>query len=335
MPLEPIDQELARQLQRFLSVKRFSSVSALTKAIAQTVPGTASLDRAVVKRFLAWAIAPPGTPHPSCQSQSQATIRKFVEAKFDEVALQEHRDSWTSRILPVNDSDPPQQALHLQGLNASLFKQRLIEAIGKGGLPERVEFVNHTGQWLKPVLRALLRHPISIRAFVCDPASTASGPGAAPDPYLALGVLEFFWSLPTSLRLDREHELNPNARLELWTYDGSSSVANRMALFEGVLVASSPTTYLNHLPCMHGHPACEGRVRCIQGPATADVWVRGHADFRRCEKHVVDQIAKLPRNQPRVTWTIRGFEFLDNYAQEIDPARIFAKPGFTPPSPSP
>lgn len=252
-------------------------------------------------------------------TESVKTIRWCLASTEDKYHLQKHSTRYTGSIL--------KEKLRDESMGAGAFKSALLaaakpptvslKALEVQGLllPKRIAFVNHTGQWLKPILRKLLQHPqgLTVEVYVCDPLQAFRTPGGTVETVEVLGVLEFLWSLPTALQL---HRANRNSQLNIYTYDGSRH-DRRLAYFEGDLVARS-----DHLPPMpdrkmvRGHPGTEDGTRCILGAETVDVILRGHPGFEEASaeirSYLADESGKgslpgLNPGGPLISWSAKGF----------------------------
>ncbi|MGE3108520.1 MAG: hypothetical protein AB7G11_05275 [Phycisphaerales bacterium] len=241
-------------------------------------------------------------------------LRAYLQAKEHDLIVWRHGQRYTGRIL----SD----RLYSEHVIASHFKKALVRAFttdhiapskSGGPLPRRIAFVNQTGQWLKPILRKLLQHPLGARVevYVCDPASVHQLPTGGPEMSELLGVLEFLWGLPTSLGLDKAHS---KSRLDIYTYDGATH-DQRLAYFEGDMVARSMLHPMRKTPRVAGHPATAEGTRCFLGPEFVEVALSGHPKFQELSDQVRECLVRgkeaLVRGHPRISWTAAtGFEGL-------------------------
>lgn len=256
------------------------------------------------------------------QSHTVDCLRTYLARVRKEYYVYHHSMRYTGKVLP--------DELRREGMDARTFKGALVTALKCGNatekdldllglrLPQRIAFVNHTGQWLKPILRKLLQHPqgVAVEVYVCDPAKTYRLQDGKPEIVEVLGVLEFLWSLPTALEL---HRANKRSKLDVYTYDGSRH-NRRLAYFEGDLIARS-----NHLPPMpkgkvvSGHPGTGEHCRCILGAETVDVILRGHPEFeeasdeiRQCLHEGGSMLEGLTPGKPRFSWSSAGFAGLQS-----------------------
>ena len=228
---------------------------------------------------------------------------------------------WVAEVLGEDFNDPLRVA--------SKFTMNLRIALGKHRLAsQRVAFINHTGQWLKPVLKKLVNNYEGvIEVYVADPVRT-NAERTCPDYVHVLGVLEFFWSLPTSLSL---HDVRSNAvELRIFTYDGTRTL-DRVAYFEKDMVAISPTTKMGDTSCARGHPGFVGEVSPVQGPETVYVYHSSSAEFPgridEWRRRFAGGEEILPGLTQRVTWKrtsgFTGFlvDGTDGFC--IEPVKVF------------
>jgi hypothetical protein len=256
-----------------------------------------------------------------------ATQPKTAE-RISELGIERYAtpDLLYRRMVPVTDF---KKAL-LRSVDA---RGVALESISERGLclPDRIAFVNHTGQWLKPVLRKLLKHPqrLNIEVYVCHPGKTHHHNGHAEWAEV-LGVLEFLWSLPTSLELATA---NPESCLKVFTYNASRET-RRLALFRGDLVARTPPLdHLDERRRPHGHPGVEPEARCILAPSSVELALSGATEFNAMNDDVEGCLfggaASLPEldEKPRIQFSHGKFHGLMGDAQagsglfDIDPRK--------------
>jgi len=246
--------------------------------------------------------------------------RRYLGLKHQEFLVHHHKLRYTGTILP--------NALRAPKMETRAFKSALIAALKCERvdpakldvlglrLPSRIAFVNHTGQWLKPILRKLLQHPqgVSVEVYVCDPSKTFVHSNGLPEIVEVLGVLEFLWSLPTALEL---HRANRSSKLSIFTYDGSNH-NKRFAYFEGDMVARSyHLRSLADRDMVIGHPGTSVDSRCILGAEDIDVILRGDPAFKHASDEVEQclsggktELQGLNAGGPRMSWSSKGFQGL-------------------------
>lgn len=192
-----------------------------------------------------------------------------------------HQTRWTSCFR--NGAAHEAESGPLRNLiPAKAFKEFALDAFREHtSHPAAAHFVSRTGQWLKPILRHLLRCPMSVRVAIARPAPDFAVAPSARAYTQSLGSMEFLWNLPNTLGLELAV---PEAKLEIFTYAWNPDAVKTVAVFQDELVAigipeepedSEPPSWIR------GHP-----LECDWPCGTAekyqvDVLLRFHEDFER------------------------------------------------------
>lgn len=265
---------------------------------------------------------------PILEIKAHAFERFFASDENSRVqaGFRHHESRWTSCF---RNHQPRDGECRLgRSFTAKEFKTLAINATeGKLGHPASAHFVSRTGQWLKPILRHLLRHPTKCTVAIARPYFDD---GASPRVRTQrLGALEFLWNLPNTLDLAFAHD---DAELGVATYDWRHDTHVRtVAVFENELVAlgvpepvgpSAPPQWLR------GHPLAADWPYGTAEKYKVEVFLQYHREFDRthqaamrffqsepdvCERKVIDgSECRLPGLREAMHWTKRsGFVIRD------------------------
>ncbi|HYE62687.1 MAG TPA: hypothetical protein VD997_11885 [Phycisphaerales bacterium] len=155
---------------------------------------------------------------------------------------------------------------------AGSFKQSLRDALTRElqDPPTSAVFVSTSGQWVKPILRKLIRFDMDITVYLANPWSETVRPG----PLQALSTFEFLAALPVALELG---EKSPG-RLQIRTYP-SGLEPLRIVYFKDALLATNASKPEDIPPHLRGHPMYEREGSRWQGPQRVNVCLRGDPEF--------------------------------------------------------
>ncbi|MFN0012148.1 MAG: hypothetical protein ACKVS8_10960 [Phycisphaerales bacterium] len=267
---------------------------------------------------------------------TKAAFEGVVENYRSQIMLLRHLGDWTRVFLPDKLCDneglaklisaDAQGALWTRDMRASEFRQSLRVALGTGCTkpPDQAIFVSQTGQWLKPILRKLLAHPVRVRVYICHPGKTLGKETAQ-----IISILEFLWNMAAAIGLSAKWD----SELAVCTYDERAGLAQRIAAFPDKLIATSQPSLHVQGSHLRNHPAhCPGSPGVL-GPQPVDVHLSGHTDFLKRMSDATKTVGALQDVQPCLRWSRSGFEIEPGF--EMDPSPYLSKASASTPAPVP
>lgn len=223
--------------------------------------------------------------------------------------LKYHEAIWTSSLV--------KSTLAIRDWAAKDFKSQLLKTLGtRGTHPKSVFFSSRTGQWLKPILRKLLRNGADVTVAIAHPPSAPQHEDVNEYAW-ALSVRQFVWSLPNALDLDGA---SPEASLTLMSYPlMRNPVFRPVAIFDQDLIVREAPAEPPPDNCpahFRGHPLSAAWPKGISEKYTVDAFLRFHPDF----DHHLNLTAQFFNNNtsdsglhPILTWNKQeGFSIADH-----------------------
>lgn len=351
--LDPSEQAALRE-----HLERLQSREALCAAIREAGGVTHTLNWRTVKRAM------DGSGNSA--ATTIADIRRFLSSRSSKLAayrrkqdedglMRHHAQRYTGVLLhgvqPKPEANASLDFLYDDHVPVSAYKRGLMRAIrhandhpDESPLPPRVAFIAHTGQWLKPVVRSLIKHkhPLRIDIYLSDPQRPSMLPGPepggaeVPEAAEVLGTMEFLWSLPATLDLGKNKSC---ASLNVYCFQGApcgEALPQRMTLFEGDVACKTEERSTDRASDLfQGHPGNVPAARRFTCPAGIEIALRGHDRFdelvNEFDALTGDDGASLPGllPDPLLSWDAeRGFggracHSKDTRVFDIDPMNMF------------
>jgi len=226
---------------------------------------------------------------------------------YTQIGRSYHQSNWTKPFLS--------QAGLKNTVPAKFFKQKLIEMVKKQtSLKMNAIFVTKSGQWLKQVLKYLLKYEVEVVVYV---AGLHAEPSTASQVAHNYAVSQFLWSLPNIV----PHDVDIESRLTIRTYD-PSSVATPFAILGEDLIGLGISD-LGGLdkcpPPLQGHPLETSWPEGVREKYNVSVYLRYHKEFEKIANQIHNfniehrhKFLKLDSVENVLKWnSLSGFSILN------------------------